>query len=82
MTVEPYGETVVVEVADQGPGFAEGARPGTGLQLATGIVERAGGSLLIRRRAPKARMALLLPRLSPADPVSSEVDAGLDPIIR
>jgi signal transduction histidine kinase len=61
VTVEPYGDSVVVEVADHGLGFSEGAIPGTGLQLVTRIVERAGGSLLVRRRAPQARVALLLP---------------------
>jgi signal transduction histidine kinase len=61
VTVEPYGDTVLVEVADQGPGFPEAYAPGTGLHLATSLVERAGGSLLIRRRAPHARVALLLP---------------------
>jgi hypothetical protein len=29
--------------------------------MVTGIVERAGGTLLIRRRAPHPRVALLLP---------------------
>jgi signal transduction histidine kinase len=61
VTVEPHGDRVLVEIADEGVGFMTGARPGTGLRLATGIVERAGGSLLIRRRAPQARVALLLP---------------------
>ena len=70
VTVEPYGEHVVVEVADHGVGFAPQAQPGTGLQLVTSIVERAGGSLLIRRRAPQARVALLLPPYNPV-PVST-----------
>jgi signal transduction histidine kinase len=61
VTVEPYGDHVVVEVADHGVGFAPQSHPGTGLQMVTSIVERAGGSLLIRRRAPHARVALLLP---------------------
>ncbi len=61
VTVEPYGDAVLVEVADRGPGFDVGARHGTGLQLVTSAVERAGGSLLVRRRAPHARVALLLP---------------------
>lgn len=60
VTVEPLGEDVVVEVADHGPGFSDADVPGTGLSLATDIVERAGGALLIRRRAPHARIALLL----------------------
>ena len=60
VTVEPCGDSVLVEVADQGPGFSEGAVSGTGLQLVTRIVERTGGSLLVRRRAPQARVALLL----------------------
>jgi signal transduction histidine kinase len=63
VTVEPYGDDVLVEVADQGPGFGADTLPGTGIQLATSIVQRAGGSLLIRRRAPQARVALLLPAL-------------------
>jgi hypothetical protein len=62
---------VIVEVADQGGGFATGAVPGTGLNLVTGIAERAGGSLLIRRRAPQARVALLLPG-APAVPASGQ----------
>jgi len=66
VTVEPYGEHVVVEVADHGAGFPPHAQSGTGLELVTSIVERAGGSLLIRRRAPQARVALLLP---PCEPV-------------
>jgi signal transduction histidine kinase len=66
VTVEPFGDSVLVEVADQGPGFARGAQPGTGMRLASGIVERAGGSLLIRGREPHTRVALLLPVHTPA----------------
>ncbi|MDX6204135.1 MAG: hypothetical protein QOE76_208 [Frankiales bacterium] len=62
ITVEPYGDLVAVEVADNGDGFAPGAEPGTGMQLASGIALRAHGALLIRRRAPHPRVALLLPR--------------------
>lgn len=65
VTVEPLGEHVVVEIADRGAGFTAQARPGIGLRLVTGIVERAGGSLLIRRRAPQARVAMLLPPYEP-----------------
>ncbi|MCW2544894.1 MAG: hypothetical protein JWM40_2446, partial [Frankiales bacterium] len=71
VTVEPHGDAVVVEVADQGPGFADDAVPGTGLSLATRIVERAGGSLLLRRRAPAARVALLLPLRGQASSTSN-----------
>jgi signal transduction histidine kinase len=76
VTLEPYGDTVLIEVADQGDGFAVNARPHTGLRLATNIVERAGGSLLIRRRKPQARVALLLPasgtpHIDPTDPDQS-----------
>jgi signal transduction histidine kinase len=67
VTVEPLGSSVIVEVADQGAGFSGQAEPGTGMQLARGIVERAGGALLVRRRAPHARVALLLPSSPPAD---------------
>ncbi len=70
VTVEPYGGHVLVEVADHGVGFTPHAEPGTGLQLVTSIVERAGGSLLIRRRAPEARVALLLPPYDPAPPTT------------
>lgn len=67
VTVEPLGDEIVVEVADHGRGFAPTAEPGTGLLLATGIVQRAGGSLLVRRRSPQARIALLLkPAHAPA----------------
>ncbi len=61
VTVEPLGDRVVVEVADEGEGFGEDHRPGTGLALATSLVERFGGDLLLRRRRPHPRVALLLP---------------------
>lgn len=61
VTVEPLGDLVAVEVADDGTGFAAGACHGTGLQLAADLVERSGGSLLVRRAAPRPRVALLLP---------------------
>ncbi|GAC1608255.1 MAG: HAMP domain-containing sensor histidine kinase [Mycobacteriales bacterium] len=61
VTVEPHGDSVIVEVADQGIGFPNASAPGTGLELASRVVERSGGSLLIRRRAPHARVALLVP---------------------
>jgi signal transduction histidine kinase len=64
VTVEPLGERVVVEVADEGAGFGDDVQPGTGLALATSLVERFGGDLLIRRRKPHPRVALLLPRQS------------------
>ncbi|MFI5897517.1 ATP-binding protein [Actinoplanes sp. NPDC051513] len=61
VTVEPYGDSVLIEVADEGHGFPGDAPFGTGLNLATGVIERAGGSVLIRRRAPQPRVALLVP---------------------
>ncbi|MDT7537376.1 MAG: hypothetical protein QOI82_961 [Actinomycetota bacterium] len=72
VTVEPFGDAMVVEVSDQGTGFPEGVRPGTGLQLAARVVERAGGRLLVRRRAPSARVALLLPVVGEADQSTSK----------
>ena len=78
VTVEPYGDSVVLEVADQGPGFADDAKPSTGLHLAIGIADRAGGSLLIRRRGPHPRVALLLPHAPPtrgASPDSADVSS-------
>lgn len=60
VTVEAYGQAVLVEVADSGAGF-DGSPPGTGLGLATRLVEHAGGSLLMRERGPGPRVALLLP---------------------
>lgn len=65
VTVEPYGDEVVVEVADQGAGFGPDAQEGTGLALVRRTVARAGGSLLYRRRAPAPRVALLLPAAHP-----------------
>ena len=64
VTVEPLGESVIVEVADEGPGLPEGRGPGTGLRLATGLVQRFGGDLLVRRSGPRPRVALLLPQAS------------------
>jgi signal transduction histidine kinase len=64
VTVEPLGDLVLVEVSDDGEGFGTGALNGTGLRLATGLMQRFGGELLIRRRAPRPRVALLLPQSS------------------
>lgn len=61
VTVEAYGDVVVVEVADHGPGFAATAVPGTGLSLAEQLARDAGGQLLIRRYRPNPRVALVLP---------------------
>lgn len=61
VTVEPMGDLVAVEVCDDGAGFARGSSPGTGLSLAEDLVVRSGGSLLVRRAAPRPRVALLLP---------------------
>lgn len=71
VTVEPLGDSVVVEVADSGPGFARRSRPGTGLDMTARIVERAGGSLVVRRRSPRPRIALLLPAAVAADQSAS-----------
>ncbi len=72
VTLEPYGVHAVVEVADDGPGLAPGTRPGTGLALAASLVEAHGGDLLVRRRAPHPRMALLLPMARGGPPVESQ----------
>jgi signal transduction histidine kinase len=62
VTVEPYGESTFVEVADAGPGFPLGLQYGTGLDLVTRVVERAGGTLVVRHAGPHPRVALLLPQ--------------------
>lgn len=62
VTVEPLGDLVLVEVSDDGDGFGPGSHDGTGLRLATGLMQRFGGELLVRRRAPRPRVALLLPQ--------------------
>ncbi len=62
VTVEPLGGSVVVEVSDEGPGIGDGTGPGTGLRLATALVQRFGGDLLVRRSGPRPRVALLLPQ--------------------
>ena len=72
VTVEPLGASIAVEVEDQGHGFGESAVPGTGLLLVTRVLERAGGSLLVRRRAPHPRVALLVPRAQPEGQDSSK----------
>lgn len=64
VTVEAYGDKVLLEVADHGPGFAPEAKPGTGLSLAEQLARQAGGQILVRRHRPHPRIALLLP----ADP--------------
>ena len=76
VTVEPLGELVAVEVADDGPGFTPGAWPGTGLKLAADLVQRSGGSLLLRREAPRPRVALLLPTASANAPSGSDQAGG------
>jgi signal transduction histidine kinase len=64
VTVEPLGHSVVIEVVDEGAGFGADVVPGTGLRLATGLMHRFGGDVLVRRRAPAPRVALLLPQAS------------------
>lgn len=61
VTVEPFGDTVMVEVADRGAGFSRGSRHGTGLELVSGVMERGGGSLLVRHAGAHPRVALILP---------------------
>lgn len=61
VTVEALGDAVAIEVADEGPGFAPDASPGTGLRLAGDLVESVYGALLIRRRGPRPRVAVLVP---------------------
>ena len=72
ITVEQLGDAVVVEVADRGLGLSVSAVPGTGLQLVTRLLERAGGSLLVRRRSPHPRVAMLVPCAAGQDPSSSK----------
>jgi signal transduction histidine kinase len=78
VTVEPCGDAVMLEVADRGPGFAPGAGPGTGLSLVTSILQRAGGSFLIRRRAPQARVGLLLPAMAVDTDQVARTGGGFD----
>jgi signal transduction histidine kinase len=69
VTVETLGDTVSVEVADEGPGFTADALPGTGLRLAGDLAESVYGALLIRRRGPRPRVAALMPAVP--DPASN-----------
>ena len=64
VTVEAYGDQVVVEVGDEGPGFGAEVKESTGLRLARTIAERAGGELIVRRPGRRPRVALLLPTVS------------------
>lgn len=66
VTVEAYGETVAVEVADEGDGFSSTNRYGTGLTLAASLSQRAGGDLMIRDRGRHPGVALVLPAASKA----------------
>lgn len=61
VTVETYGETVAIDVSDEGPGFASGGAHGTGLTLATSLARQVGGELLVRRAGPHPRVSLILP---------------------
>lgn len=76
VTVEPLGGLVAIEVADDGPGFTPGAWPGTGLKLAADLVQRSGGSLLLRREAPRPRIALLLPAAPTNAPAGPDQPGG------
>jgi signal transduction histidine kinase len=61
VTVESLGDSVSIEVTDEGPGFASDAVPGTGLRLAGDLAESVYGALLIRRRGARPRIAVLVP---------------------
>ncbi len=76
VTVEPLGDLIAVEIADDGPGFTPGAWPGTGLKLAADLVQRSGGSLLLRREAPRPRVALLVPVASTTVPAGPDQPSG------
>lgn len=72
VTLEQLGTSLAIEVADEGAGFAADASPGTGLRMAADLAESVFGTLLIRRRAPRPRVAVLLPALGrPAAPDQS-----------
>gem|GEM_PF-6120460 len=55
-----------MEISDEGPGFGPDAVPGTGLRLAGDMAESVYGALLIRRRAPRPRIAVLVPAVPDA----------------
>ena len=84
VTVEAYGEHVVVEVGDEGPGFAADAAEGTGLSLARALVERAGGALIVRQSGRRPRVALMLPVAPGTGSVDlvavAEAAQGADPL--
>lgn len=67
VTVERVGGVLAIEVADEGDGFGPDSEAGTGLRLAEDLMRSVGGSLLIRRRAPRPRVALLVPVLEPLE---------------
>jgi signal transduction histidine kinase len=60
--VDVWVRGACVEVRDQGPGFATGARPGLGLTAARAVARRSGGDLLVcdRTDGPGARVILTL----------------------
>lgn len=75
LLVKGGGESVVIEVGDEGPGFdraladrgkSEGGSTGLGLDIVRRLVTRAGGQVILHD-PPGATVELRLPGRSPAD---------------
>ena len=87
VTVREAGDTLAVEVTDQGPGFAAdpealfargaGSGEGIGLSLARSLAHSAGALLQVTRARPHPRLTLLIDRAAgPPPPRAPRPEAG------
>lgn len=82
VTVREAGDSLALEVADQGPGFAAdpetlfargaGSGQGIGLSLARSLAHSAGALLQVSNGGPQPRLTLLVARAAGHGPVTNE----------
>lgn len=77
LTAGPHGDTEIIEIADDGPGFGHlGQVHGIGLQITRQLLAECGGRLETDRQPPGTVVRLILPLLITSQPAISGQQAG------